>query len=41
VTKQQALLVENQNKIDEMLASIAEDMRVARIYAGRGGGKAK
>jgi hypothetical protein len=41
VAKQQALIVDNQNKIDEMLAVIAEDMRVARIYAGRGGGKAK
>jgi hypothetical protein len=40
VAKQQAQIVENQNKIDEALAVIAEDMRVARIYAGRGGGKA-
>lgn len=41
VAKQQAQLVENQNKIDEMLAVIAEDLRVARIFSGRGGGKTK
>lgn len=41
VAKQQAQLVANQNKIDETLALIAEDLRVARIFAGRGGGKTK
>jgi hypothetical protein len=40
ITKQQAAIVENQTKIDAKLAVIAEDMRVARIYVGRGGGKA-
>jgi hypothetical protein len=38
---QQALVVENQAKIDEKIAVIAEDVRVARIFVARGGGKAK
>jgi hypothetical protein len=41
VAKQQALIRENQTKIDDTLALIAEDLRIARIYAGRGGGKSK
>jgi hypothetical protein len=36
---QQAAVVENQGKIDAQLAVIAEDLRVARIFVGRGGGK--
>ena len=39
VTNQQATLADNQNKIDAKLAGIAENIRLARIYAGRGGGK--
>jgi hypothetical protein len=37
---QQVLLTENQTKIDAKLATIAEDVRLARIYVARGGGKA-
>ncbi len=40
VAKQQAQVVDNQTKIDEKLATIAENLRVARIFVGRGGGKA-
>ncbi len=40
ITKQQATIVDNQTKIEEKLAGIAEDLRVARIFVGRGGGKA-
>ena len=39
VTKQQAALADNQSKIDVKLAAVAENLRIARIYAGRGGGK--
>jgi uncharacterized ion transporter superfamily protein YfcC len=39
LAKQQAAIVENQNAIDTKLAIIAEDLRVARIFVGRGGGK--
>jgi hypothetical protein len=39
ITKQQAVIVENQTQIDAKLAVIAEDLRVARIFVGRGGGK--
>jgi hypothetical protein len=37
VQGQQALIVDNQAKIDEKLALVAEAIRVARIYSGRGG----
>ncbi|EDY20012.1 hypothetical protein CfE428DRAFT_2601 [Chthoniobacter flavus Ellin428] len=36
VTAQQATIVDNQAKIDAKVASIAENIRLARIYAGRG-----
>ncbi len=36
VTAQQASIADNQAKIDTKLASIAENLRLARIYAGRG-----
>lgn len=41
ISLQQTQLTENQAKIDEKLGVIAEDVRVSRIFAGRGGGKAK
>ncbi len=42
VTAQQTVIAENQTKIDEKIALIAEDVRIARIFASRvGGGKAK
>jgi hypothetical protein len=39
VQGQQAAIAENQAKIDAKLVTIAEAVRVARIYAARGGGK--
>ena len=41
IVAQQATIAENQAKIDEKIAAIAEDIRIAKIYVGRGGGKAK
>ena len=40
IAKQQAQVAANQVKIDEKLALIAENVRLARIFAGRGGGVA-
>lgn len=37
IQTQQATIAENQAKIDEKLAAVAEAIRVARIYASRGG----
>lgn len=37
IQAQQAALAENQAKIDEKLVSVAEAVRVARIYASRSG----
>jgi hypothetical protein len=39
VQEQQAAIAENQAKIEAKLATIAESLRVARIYSSRGGGK--
>jgi hypothetical protein len=39
VQVQQVAIAENQAKIDAKLATIAESIRVARIYATRTGGK--
>jgi hypothetical protein len=39
VAAQQTVIAENQGKIDEKVAAIAEEIRVARIFAGRTGGK--
>jgi hypothetical protein len=39
VAAQQAVIVENQAKIDTKLAGIGENIRVARIFVSRGGGK--
>lgn len=36
LTAQQATIADNQAKIDAKLASIGENIRLARIYAGRG-----
>lgn len=36
VQAQQTAIAENQKKIDEKTAAIAEALRLARIYAGRG-----
>jgi hypothetical protein len=37
VQGQQAQIVANQDKIDSKLAEVAEAIRLARIFAGRGG----
>jgi hypothetical protein len=37
VRGQQAAIAENQKKIETKLAAVAESIRLARIYAGRGG----
>jgi hypothetical protein len=36
VQAQQTAIADNQKKIDEKLATVAEALRQARIYAGRG-----
>lgn len=41
ITAQQTILAENQAKVDEKVAAIAEEVRLARIFAGRAGGKVK
>ncbi len=41
VAAQQAVLADNQTKIDIKLAAIGENLRLARIYSGRVGGKAR
>jgi len=37
VQSQQVRIADNQTKIDTKLAEVAEAVRVARIFAGRGG----
>jgi hypothetical protein len=37
VRAQQAAMAANQSKINEKLANLAENIRVARIYSSRGG----
>lgn len=37
IKTQQAQIAENQGKIDEKLATLAEAIRVARLYSSRGG----
>jgi hypothetical protein len=37
VQAQQALIAENQTKIDAKLATVAEALRLAKIYSSRGG----
>lgn len=37
IQTQQALIAENQAKIDAKLVTVAEAVRVARIYSSRGG----
>jgi len=37
VQAQQIQIAENQAKIDEKLATLAESIRVARLYSSRGG----
>jgi hypothetical protein len=39
VRNQQVAIAENQAKIEARVATIAESLRVARIFSSRGGGK--
>ena len=39
VAAQHKLVADNQTKIEEKVALIAEEVRLSRIYAGRAGGK--
>ncbi len=39
IAAQQAKIVANQQAIDQKIAAIEENMRVARIFVSRGGGK--
>jgi hypothetical protein len=39
IAAQQTVIAENQTKIDAKLAAVGEEIRQARIYAGRAGGK--
>ena len=41
IAAQQTVIGENQTKIDAKLAAVGEELRLARIYVGRAGGKAK
>jgi hypothetical protein len=41
ITAQQTVIAENHVKIDDKLAAVGEEIRLARIYAGRGGGAGK
>lgn len=41
IAQQQAKITANQKAADEKLAAIAENLRIAKIYVSRGGGKAK
>jgi predicted aminopeptidase len=41
VAAQQIVIAENHTKIDDKLAAVAEEIRLARIYSGRGGGGGK
>ncbi len=40
-TAQQSVIAENQVKIDAQIAAITEEVRVARLFAARTGGKVK
>lgn len=40
ITAQQELVVANQTKIDTTLAEVKEEMRLARLFSARSGGKA-
>jgi hypothetical protein len=39
VSEQQTVIAKNQAEMDEKLAAIAEDLRIARIYVSRAGGR--
>ncbi len=41
VAAQQSAIGDNQAKIDAKLATVAESIRVARIFVSRGGGKTR
>jgi peptidoglycan hydrolase CwlO-like protein len=39
--QQQAQIADNQNNVDDKINSLTEEIRVARLYMSRGGGKHK
>jgi hypothetical protein len=41
IEQQQATIQSQQSQIEQRLAAVAEELRTARIYIGRGGGKAR
>jgi hypothetical protein len=41
INAQQTVIAENHTKIDDKLAAVAEEIRLARIYSGRSGGGGK
>ncbi|HEX8311014.1 MAG TPA: hypothetical protein VF614_06845 [Chthoniobacteraceae bacterium] len=41
LTAQQTQLAQNQTAIDQKIATVAENVRVARIFVSRGGGRGK
>jgi hypothetical protein len=41
IAAQQAAIVEHQTRIDEKIALIAEEVRLARLHVARGGGNLK
>jgi len=41
INAQQIVIAENHTKIDDKLAAVGEEVRLARIYSGRGGGGSK
>lgn len=41
VAAQQTQIAENEVKIEEKVTAVAEEVRVARIFSGRAGGKTK
>jgi hypothetical protein len=41
INAQQMVIAENHTKIDDKLAAVGEEIRLARIYSGRGGGGGK
>jgi hypothetical protein len=41
ISKQQAQIVANQKQIEDKMAAVTENLRVAKIFVSRGGGASK
>ena len=41
ISKQQAQIVANQKQIEEKMAAVTENLRLAKIFVSRGGGASK